>query len=116
MPSTFTTITNDSRIPVRTCEQILANRMQCWKPGQVLVSSTPPATADNSNPATTQYQLCRAHATILQRAEQEAAQAEVPVEEVHKQMLEVNQVQTQTAPPKGEASINNQTSGPVTAK
>jgi hypothetical protein len=54
---------------IRTCEQILPNKMCCWKPGQFVV------TEDIPERGPVEYQLCAYH-VATKKAEDAAAERE----------------------------------------
>lgn len=97
----YTSLLDLPGTPIERCSQVLANRMQCWRAGDVLVEEevTPPpaepppgklehppikseakATPQAEPPATRSYQLCQMHATINKRADEALAKQGPPKE------------------------------------
>lgn len=62
--STFTPIKELPDTKIERCQQVLFNKMQCWRAGDILVENDPLA----GKP----YQLCQMHATIKLRQEEQA--------------------------------------------
>jgi hypothetical protein len=87
MPTTrtFTLLSEVPNVPITSCTQILLNRLQCWKPGAVLVKEVvTPDAPDEANSEVVKgsistYQLCRGHASILKQLDDIEAVAQAPV-------------------------------------
>lgn len=97
------------------CQQILPNQLQCWKPGDIVVTESEEVTADGAEggvaTTTKTYQLCRAHAVIQQRADQLASAATsenpIPSTDSQNEALKQEALNQQTSMPSGEESPNN---------
>lgn len=102
----------DNSLPVGRCEQILANRMQCWKSGDWLVTEElPETTAEGAETKAVKYQLCTMHmrmqtaADQLQLAQEEQAPA-APPEAPAPESKPENPITPDTSSNTGEVSGN----------
>lgn len=117
MARTYELLSNLPGVPVKICQQILPNHMQCWKPAAVLITSTeevPATDTAEASTTTTTVQMCKTHAYILQQADAQAASTATEIQAVEQkaadlkaELLQEEAVTQQTSMPKGEDSPNN---------